>query len=380
MALVEGRMCNTCNGHRIRNKCLDCRDSAIGSSLALRMVMLCVFVFGFFLLVDQLLRYLPSMAICYPGVQVIALLGKFKLGWDKNETRGNLLDGLSIINFNPEFAYLDCTFGWHWSELWWLKMWLPVIVLGVDVCLHYAKVAFDAALKRRVPYNSPVTSTLRLSRMLFIPVLKNNIEVWRCSEAYGDARHVLSAPENDCGTSAIAAKRAFSVVSMVLYVLGVPLLFSAIVLLGWRRKLLSDAGFQKKFGFIYMGFEREWYWWPLKNFVYMGLHTINAVVVESSLMQGCVALMLISLDMLLLFFARPFMEDWKDFLACGYRWTAFCLVIIGFQLNCHSILNAQTDELRARVVVSLDAAHAAKFESITSSTSDMSRAHTHSTA
>ena len=41
----------------------------------------------------------------------------------------------------------------------------------------------------------------------------------------------------------------------------------------------------------------------------MGLHTINASVNKSvALAQGCIALMLISIDMLLLFYARPYLE------------------------------------------------------------------------
>ena len=56
---------------------------------------------------------------------------------------------------------------------------------------------------------------------------------------------------------------------------------------------------------------------PLKNFWYMGLHTVNAVAVQSgALWQGCLALLLISADMLLPFYARPYEEDWKDFVIC----------------------------------------------------------------
>ena len=46
--------------------------------------------------------------------------------------------------------------------------------------------------------------------------------------------------------------------------------------------------------------------------MYMGLHTFNAVVnTGGGLWQGCVALIVISIDMLLLFYGRPYVEDWK---------------------------------------------------------------------
>ena len=53
-----------------------------------------------------------------------------------------------------------------------------------------------------------------------------------------------------CVRAAITAKRIFSVFSFVLYVLGVPLACTAIIMYGRRRKLLSDGQFQMKFGFM----------------------------------------------------------------------------------------------------------------------------------
>ena len=84
--------------------------------------------------------------------------------------------------------------------------------------------------------------------MLFIPVWKNAIEVWQCSDMYGTASHLVSAAEVDCGTSSIATKRVVSVVSMVVYVLGVPLLYTVILQYGHRHKRLSDPKFQAKVG------------------------------------------------------------------------------------------------------------------------------------
>ena len=53
--------------------------------------------------------------------------------------------------------------------------------------------------------------------------------------------------------------------------------------------------------------------------LYMGLHTLNAVAHRSNVLgQGSVALALIAIDMLTTFYARPFVEGWRDVLVCGY--------------------------------------------------------------
>ena len=93
-----------------------------------------------------------------------------------------------------------------------------------------------------------------------------------------------------------------------------------------------------------MGYKRAFFWWPLKDFLYMGLHTLNAVVTKPRpLLQGCMALLLILGDMLLLFYARPYMEAWNSTMVGSFRLTAFLLVIVGFQLNCHRISLKKSD-------------------------------------
>ena len=68
--------------------------------------------------------------------------------------------------------------------------------------------------------------------------------------------------------------------------------------------------------------------------MYTCLWQVVAVVVRKGIAQGCLSLFLISFDMLLLFYSRPFVDDWKDMLTCGYRLVAFSIVIIGLLLHC----------------------------------------------
>ena len=61
--LVGGRMCNRCNGHRTRKLCRSCKDHSIAQSTELAVVVGLFIVFGFFITVDQLFLYLPSLSI-----------------------------------------------------------------------------------------------------------------------------------------------------------------------------------------------------------------------------------------------------------------------------------------------------------------------------
>ena len=357
--IVSGRMCSRCHGHLSEHTCSDCEDSAIGRSAVLKLIMGCTFVFGFFLCADHLFRFLPSFPIVYSGLQVLALLGTYELGWDYSPTgkdrsaRDIVLHKLAIINFNPTYAFLDCSFGWGWEEMWWLKTSLPLIVVGAHRFFHYVPEALRKLrilpvkkLLSFIPPSHPQATSLRLMRMLFVPLMKNSIEVWRCVE-YGDGAYLSSAPEIDCATGPLMVKRITSVFVLLFYVCGVPTLYGAILLYGQHKQLFSNSAFQAKFGFIYMGFEPEWYFWAVKNFAYMGLHAINstALITSSALGQGSFALMLISVDMLLLFYSRPFLEDWKDFLACAYRLLAFMLVVIGVLLDCHVIASKEDADI-----------------------------------
>ena len=61
----------------------------------------------------------------------------------------------------------------------------------------------------------------------------------------------------------------------------------------------------------YEAFEVEWFWWALRNFLYMACHCMNQVLVPNMLPQAAIVMSLILVDMLALFYARPWMADWQ---------------------------------------------------------------------
>lgn len=62
------------------------------------------------LILAELFRFLPTLVLAYPVLQIIVLIGGFNLGWvsaGDRDSRGQFFDGLASINFNPSLSYLD---------------------------------------------------------------------------------------------------------------------------------------------------------------------------------------------------------------------------------------------------------------------------------
>ncbi|KAK3283073.1 hypothetical protein CYMTET_9216 [Cymbomonas tetramitiformis] len=58
-----------------------------------------------------------------------------------------------------------------------------------------------------------------------------------------------------------------SILVFVVYVLGIPGLFAAVLYHGLKNNLLTDKSFMAKFAWLYDSFELEWVWWCMLIFV-----------------------------------------------------------------------------------------------------------------
>ena len=70
---TSGRMCSVCRAHLHGKTCSPC-DGLINQSPLLQAFMAFFFVVGFFLLLDQMFRFFPSIAVAYSSLQVIFCL------------------------------------------------------------------------------------------------------------------------------------------------------------------------------------------------------------------------------------------------------------------------------------------------------------------
>ena len=68
-------------------------------------------------------------------------------------------------------------------------------------------------------------------RFCYVPVLRNNLLIFQC-KSYGDASYLKAYPQLDCWGTAHTGMFGFAIASLLIYSIGVPLLFTAIMLYG----------------------------------------------------------------------------------------------------------------------------------------------------
>ena len=122
-----------------------------------------------------------------------------------------------------------------------------------------------------------IAGMLRLLRVVFLPVLLNNMQALQCN-SYATALFLRAAPQIDCWTTEHWKMVGFGSTSLILFNCGVPLTYAAIILHGSRNKLLSKAKFVQTFGFIFMALEPKWVLWPVK---------VRSIVFFESAMAKC---------------------------------------------------------------------------------------------
>ena len=131
-----------------------------------------------------------------------------------------------LIHINltcSDLSQLDCSIDLNWTQLWWLKSFLPIFIIGTRIMLHYCRLGVSAVRKffskREDTTNgfscslppSIVSSSLRLLRILYLPILKNNLQVLVC-DSYSltvatatagtiNESYLRHAPHLDCTAS-----------------------------------------------------------------------------------------------------------------------------------------------------------------------------------
>ena len=81
------------------------------------------------------------------------------------------------------------------------------------------------------------------------------------------------------------------------------------------------------------------FFWHVKDLPMMALHIFNLVWVTDPFLQACIAAAIIFAEVLFLFYARPYMDDVKDFLCCCLRVIGFALTLLGIVYKGEHLVN-----------------------------------------
>eukprot|EP00854_Cymbomonas_tetramitiformis_P002006 gene2006-2692_t len=130
----------------------------------------------------------------------------------------------------------------------------------------------------------------------------------------GDNLEYLTvAPDIRCWEGVHISMLVTSILVFVVYVLGIPGLFAAVLYHGLKNNLLTDKSFMAKFAWLYDSFELEWVWWCMLIFVRRVVcAAVLVFAARDPFFQSILALMFLAAAIVMHFFARPYVVTWYD--------------------------------------------------------------------
>uniref|UniRef100_A0A061S044 Metabotropic glutamate receptor 2/3 n=1 Tax=Tetraselmis sp. GSL018 TaxID=582737 RepID=A0A061S044_9CHLO len=234
--------------------------------------------------------------------QNASTIGSFSLDWSEALERGPF-NVLGILNFDVDFFNPDClstsTYtAWSYGHALVLQLLLP---LAVAAALALFCLASTAAVRLRealaqhqvAPDGGPQGAGGSAWRALglfgiatsregieakkdsawatvasFVNVIYHTLtlkclEVFRCEELPDGSSFLSRAPGVECGTAYHRIYMAMGVLGLVVYSVGIPLAFMVILEYGRVHDLFSQERFSSRFGWLYLRYEKDWYFWEL---------------------------------------------------------------------------------------------------------------------
>eukprot|EP00297_Palpitomonas_bilix_P005739 CAMPEP_0113874414 /NCGR_PEP_ID=MMETSP0780_2-20120614/4321_1 /TAXON_ID=652834 /ORGANISM="Palpitomonas bilix" /LENGTH=514 /DNA_ID=CAMNT_0000860185 /DNA_START=1 /DNA_END=1543 /DNA_ORIENTATION=+ /assembly_acc=CAM_ASM_000599 len=120
-----------------------------------------------------------------------------------------------------------------------------------------------------------------------------------------------------------------SVASILLYVVGVPILVFSVLRYGKTKFLLNEKSFQQKFGWAFMRFKEDHWWWQAVWHVKRIVFVLVGVFIEHGIVQALSGMLLIVLFSLLHFSNMPFHLSYLDYLEGFLLFGSFVLLVAG---------------------------------------------------
>ena len=169
--------------------------------------------------------------------------------------------------------------------------------------------------------------------LLYLGLASNALALFNCkSDGSGDY-YVVSKPDIQCFAETHTQLMLLSIVPLLIYVIGWPLLLMIALRNAMREHLFHDPAFSSIFGFVYAKFELEWFFWYFMTV----FHKLSIVLIKiflfDNFVQAPVALVLTFIMMSCQSFARPYASDSLDRLQSLVYGSQFLYLFIGVLLS-----------------------------------------------
>ena len=349
----QGRLCKQCqqNYFTLGDKCLKCRQPyylfVIGT-------VLCIIVFWYVInrVVANKYQAVDLMLIFLQNASTVTA---FKCNWAPMLVNHPFW-ALAIVNFDVTFVSPECTWGsWGYGHSLVLQFLLPLIVAGIYILLFFAN---KFMLKRFLPRNppadvppgngfeefEPVVDGWRASLMqrlgfaisesefgimgdkclaggaAFLNVVYHTLtlkalEVLFCQRLPDGSQYLSAGPEFMCWEGMHSMYVALSVLALAVYTVGVPLCFYLILRYGKIHNLFRNERFMTQWGWLYLQYERDFYYWEIIIMLRRGALVAVLVTCQAiPILQIVIGIVLVTGLITSHFYARPFISPSLDLL------------------------------------------------------------------
>jgi len=343
----RGRMCAACEkGYfRMLGKCRQCPPQqylfVFGGLLAVVLV--------WFLLNKVVANRYESLSLMLLWLQLATMISSFDMNWHPNLQL--IFQLLYVVNFDIDFFTPECIMSSPWTYLnsMLVELFLPLTWLlfnlmtyslnklllrlkdskAANAVLYVLRMArTEEELASGVDYR--VAGTMSFLGITYHTTAIKSLKAFVCTRLPDGSSFLNANPEIVCHSGTHRLYMAFGSIGLVLYSIGMPAAISWILWRGRKDRMLDSPQFQRRFGWLYLKFEAEWYWWELmilaRRLAFAFLVVFGS---EYPSLQGGIGIAILLMSMGAHFYSRAFYDVVQDIQESLQLCSLIAMIIIG---------------------------------------------------
>jgi simple sugar transport system substrate-binding protein len=261
-----------------------------------------------------------ALSIALDWAQTISIIFGFALEWPRK--LHTLSTVLSLMMFNTEYFAPECSFKSSYWGKWGVMLMLPFFTTGCFIAIYgILRTRYKYCCKSSGDPDKPAWSAAHAAAVenafinayfmflsVFHPFLaKNALEIFRCRQYADDKFYLDVEPSLECYTDEWYAHMPFAILAFMIYGIGIPVLFWAVLHRGRQAERLDDRAFKRRYGSIFIVYKKECYFWEvwIKTKKVLVCVAMN-VFPEETTYQGILAFVIIEVAIHLNMKHQPF--------------------------------------------------------------------------
>jgi len=382
----KGRVCKTCSvgWFSLGGRCTKCKNPTTLFVVGC----LCMIVFAWYFLNSYVSSRYDAFDLMLTFLQVASMISTFGLRWHE-VLQENVFNLLQIVNFDIDFFTPECYSSasydaWSYWHGFALQITLPFLIifmyctalLGTYIWYRFGPGKLRAAreTESEIPLsshekmqggrNTENESFVRLARSNDVAVQNvvaayalrrvklagmdavsgftmfvnccyhtytiKALEFFSCLDLPDGSSYLAAAPEVTCWEGAHLHMIPVAILAALVYTVGVPMCFFCILRHGAKNNLFKDPSFSRKFGWMFLRYEKEWYWWEL---VILGRRFLFCLAVvemkQAPMVQATFGIAAIVVCICAHFYARAFLATRIDYLETISMWGLLLFLCCG---------------------------------------------------